>query len=202
VCVLQRFSHMSVIEPLESFKHVLSRQLVAGSDHKTFERLEPCVGKLTSTVLRGVGGSNATHLLDPRARINDPARQSAVRVRRASTHPSAPVVRAIASGSRPRPLVAERFQRLRQIALRHQHVAWRSKPASPFLGRPRLRFCGSGATFTGFSLASIAVAQVLDRQLSRGMSASARTPRKFPLKAGTSARHCNFASNSCACSIQ
>jgi hypothetical protein len=64
VCVLQRFIHKVVIEPLESFKRVSSRQFVAGSDQKTFEGLEPCAGKLACTVLRGAGGSDAVRLLD------------------------------------------------------------------------------------------------------------------------------------------
>jgi hypothetical protein len=37
---------------------------VAGFRKELFERLEPCVGKLTSTVLRGTDGSNAVRLPD------------------------------------------------------------------------------------------------------------------------------------------
>ena len=52
-------SHGFVIGPIESFKRVSSRQFVAGSVHKTFERLdEPCEGKLSSTVLRGGANGN------------------------------------------------------------------------------------------------------------------------------------------------
>ena len=32
---------------------------------QAFERLEPCEGKLSCTVLRGLGGSNPARLLDP-----------------------------------------------------------------------------------------------------------------------------------------